>query len=257
MTNHIFILSYCGAGQFFENPSFQEFDRSAFYFIDNGAQTYSNTLDCWEYKTSRNIGCAGGWNLICKIAFDYFNLDKIVITQDDATFTESEIEEALAETNETCLTGVLSPHFEFSCFAISKETYKTVGPFDENFLWVYSEDADYKQRCRLSGITVNSLYVDARDRNSSLSVKRNPHLNRIRENRDYLQLKWGNSIHPSEPSRLDCQAPFEYNTPFKSEGHFPIDFIPHSPALVKQYPDCAFSMPSKIEYSNFLNQNSV
>lgn len=257
MTNHIFVLSYCGASQFFDNPVFQSFDSSVFYFIDNGDQNYSNTLNCWEYKTSRNIGCAGGWNIISKIAFDYFNLDKIIITQDDATFTEEEVEEALSETDSSTLTGVLSPHFEFSCFGISKNTYKTVGPFDENFLWVYSEDADYKQRCRLAGITINSLYIDARERNCSLSVRKNPELNRIQQNREYLRLKWGSSIHPSEAARRDCQAPFEYNTPFASEGVFPLDFIPHSPALVKQYPDCAFSMPSKIEYSNFLNQNTA
>jgi hypothetical protein len=253
--NHIFVLSYCGADQFFGNKEFQDFDRSTFYFIDNGNQTYINTLSCWEYKTSRNIGCAGGWNLISKIAFDYLNLDKIIITQDDAYFTEEEIEETLEETTEKRITGLLAPHFEFSCFAISKETYKTVGAFDENFLWVYSEDADYKQRCRLMNITVNSLYVDPRSRNQSLSVKSNPKLNKIQQNRNYLHLKWGNSINPSASARADSQAPFEYDTPFKSEGDFPIDFIPHSPALVKEFKDATFSMPSKIEYTNFLNQN--
>jgi len=84
MTNHIFVLSYRGAQQFFENKKFQEFERSTFYFIDNGQQTYNNSLGCWSHTTERNIGCAGGWNLICKIAFDWFNLDKIIITQDDA-----------------------------------------------------------------------------------------------------------------------------------------------------------------------------
>lgn len=257
MKNHIFVLSYCGADQFFGNSVFQRFDRSAFYFVDNGNQSYTNTLNCWEHTTSRNIGCAGGWNLICKIAFDYYNLDKIIITQDDASFTEDEIEEALEETDAKTLTGVLSPHFEFSCFAISKETYKTVGAFDENFLWVYSEDADYKQRCRLMGVTINSLYVDARSRNQSLSIQTNPSLNRIQQNRNYLKLKWGSSTHPSPGARADCQAPFEYTTPFQSEGLFPIDFIPHSPALVKEFPDCEHSMPSQLEYSNYLNQNKV
>ena len=255
--NNIFVLSYCGADQFFGTSSFKEFGRSAFYFVDNGQQTYTNTLGCWSHSTSRNIGCAGGWNLICKIAFDYFNLDKIVITQDDAYFTEEEIEEALEETDDSTITGVLSPYFEFSCFAISKATYKTVGAFDENFLWVYSEDADYKQRCSLAGITINSLYVNAASRNQSLSVQQNPRLNRIQQNRNYLSLKWGRSVHPSPSARADYQAPFEYTTPFKSEGLFPVDFIPHSPVLIKEFPDCKVTMPSQIEYANFLNQNNT
>lgn len=257
MTNNIFVLSYCGALQFFENLSFQNFTGSTFYFIDNGQQNYFNTLNSWEYTTSRNIGCAGGWNLICRIAFDYFNLDKIVITQDDAVFSESEIDELLEETSDKTITGLLTPYFEFSCFAISKETYKTVGAFDENFIWVYSEDADYKQRCMLNSITINSLYVSAKDRNKSLTIKENPQLNRINQNREYLSLKWGYSVNPSIVAQKDFQAPFTNKTPFASEGLFPIDFIPHSPTLLTHYPDARHKMPSQLEYELFLNQNKL
>lgn len=251
MTNHIFVLSYRGAQQFFENKKFQEFERSTFYFIDNGQQTYNNSLGCWSYTTERNIGCAGGWNLICKIAFDWFNLDKIIITQDDATFSESDIEDALHQTSDKTLTGVLSPFFEFSCFAISKSTYKTVGAFDENFLWVYSEDADYKQRCMLSGVTINSLFVDPKGANQSLSVKADPSINRILENRAYLTLKWGQSVHPIPSARADFQPPFEHRTPFSDIGMFPTDFIPVSDAVQKQF-KCGDRMPSQIEYNKFL-----
>ncbi len=251
MTNHIFVLSYCGAQDFFDSIVDKDFSSSTFYFIDNGQQNYVTSFDCARYTTSRNIGCAGGWNLICKIAFEHLGLEKIVITQDDATFSEEQIEDALAETNEYCLTGVIQPHFEFSCFAIHKDTYRRVGPFDENFIYVYSEDADYKQRCLLQGVTINSLFASSKDSNKSLTITKNPSMNRIAFNRQYLQLKWGMSIHPSQHARNDCQPPFEYKTPFNEL--VPLSFIPKSKRLLEAYSELnsSFKFPSELEFNNF------
>jgi len=252
MTNHIFVLSYCGAQDFFNTLNVKDFPGSTFYFIDNGAQTYDTTFTGFTYTTSTNLGCAGGWNLICRIAFDYLNLEKIIITQDDATFTETQIEDALAETHDNCLTGVYQPHFEFSCFAIHKNTWKRVGAFDENFIYVYSEDADYKQRCMLQGVTINSLMIPSKGANKSLTVKQNPSMNRIQYNRQYLQFKWGSSIHPSAAARLDCQPPFEYRTPFNEL--LPIDYIPKSPRIDTAYPALKITsrFPSEVEYDKFI-----
>jgi GT2 family glycosyltransferase len=245
--NHIFILSYCGASEFFEFAASQPFSNSKFYFIDNGAQTYNTSIDCLTYTTTKNLGCAGGWNLIALIAFKSLNLDKIIITQDDARYTEAQIEQALEETSESCLTGVYQPHFEFSCFAIHKNTYEKVGSFDENFLYVYSEDADYKQRCLLNKVTVSSLYFDSKKSNDSLTLKKKPELNRIAHNRAYLAYKWGPSIHPSPSSRADAQPPFQFLTPFASEGNFPLDYAPIKENQV---------LPSAQEYAIFKESNS-
>jgi hypothetical protein len=256
MTNHIFVLSYCGAQDFFNSIRVEDFPGSIFYFIDNGQQTYTPTFECYTYATSKNIGCAGGWNLICDIAFKHFNLEKIIITQDDAYYTESQIEDALVETDENCLTGVIQPHFEFSCFAIHRETYNKVGRFDENFIYVYSEDADYKQRCLKANVVVNSLMVPVENSNKSLTLKKNPELNRIQYNRDYLYFKWGKSIHPSLAAQQDMQPPFEYSTPFQHAGLFPLDYIPISNRLQKvYYPESnsldTLCLPSVTEYVNF------
>lgn len=259
MTKHIFVLSYCGAQEFFDTINVKEFPDSTFYFIDNGNQNYVPSFDCFTHTTSRNIGCAGGWNLICDIAFNYLKLENIIITQDDATYTNEQLEDALLETNEVCLTGVYQPHFEFSCFAINKDTYTKVGRFDENFIYVYSEDADYKQRCRLSSVVINSLMYESKQNNKSLTLKKQPNLNRIQYNRDYLKFKWGNSIHPSSVARMDSQAPFEYSSPYYHSGIFSLDFIPLTDRIRNIFPDIYENstesrLPSAIEYDKFITK---
>ena len=257
MNKHIFVLSYCGAQEFFDNIDITKFPDSTFYFIDNGAQNYTPSFECFTYTTSNNIGCAGGWNLICDIAFNYLNLESIIITQDDATYTNEQLQDALAETNEGCLTGVYQPHFEFSCFAIHKDIFNKIGRFDENFIYVYSEDADYKQRCMLNNIIVSSLMHPSKDSNKNLTLKKEPELNRISYNREYLKFKWGNSIHPSSLSRADCQAPFEYSTPFKDSGSVSIGYVPITARITNCYStlypkDMQLRLPSVIEYDKFI-----
>jgi hypothetical protein len=257
MNKHIFILSYCGAQEFFDTINVNEYPDSTFYFIDNGAQNYTPSFNCFTYATSVNLGCAGGWNLICDIAFKHLKLENIVITQDDATFTNEQLSDALAETNEHCLTGVYQPYFEFSCFALHRDTYNKVGRFDENFIYVYSEDADYKQRCRLNNIVVSSLMHPSTGSNKSLTIKKQPQLNRINYNREYLNFKWGSSIHPSPIARSDSQAPFQYTSPFKDSGCFSLDYIPLTSRIKNIYPmlytnTAELRLPSVIEYDTFI-----
>jgi hypothetical protein len=259
MNKHIFVLSYCGAQEFFDSIDIKEFPDSTFYFIDNGNQNYIPSFECFTYTTSNNLGCAGGWNLICNIAFNYLKLENIVITQDDATYTNEQLEDILAETNEYCLTGIYQPHFEFSCFAINKNTYYNVGQFDENFIYVYSEDADYKQRCMLSGVTINSLMYNSKHSNKSLTLKKEPSLNRIAYNREYLHFKWGNSVHPSVYARADSQAPFEFKTPFKHSGLFNTTLVPVTNRIKNAYLELyknseEYRLPSAIEFDNFIKE---
>lgn len=259
MNKQIFVLSYCGAQEFFDSININEFPDSTFYFIDNGNQNYTPSFDCFTYTTTTNLGCAGGWNLICDIAFEYLKLDKIIITQDDATYTNEQLEDALLETDKNCLTGIYQPHFEFSCFAIHSDIYHKVGRFDENFIYVYSEDADYKQRCMLAGVVMNSLMYPSKDNNKSLTLKKQPSLNKIQYNREYLHFKWGPSIHPSATARVDSQAPFQYKTPFNHSGNFSIDFIPVTSRIKNIYKDLYKNsiesrLPSAIEFDKFIKE---
>lgn len=250
MSNNIFVLTYSAAQNFFDNTS--PVKNSVYYIIDNGNQKYTPTFDCRFFTASRNIGCAGGWNLICDIAFDSLQLDKIVITQDDAKINPDLITQALEETEGLMITGVIQPFFEFSTFVITRDVWNLVGRFDENFVYVYSEDADYKQRCMLSGVTINSLYVENKNANFSASIKNNPAINRIEYNREYLKFKWGSSVHPNPAARADGQPPFINKTPFEQEhADLPVNFIPITQRITKVYGDLT-EMPSSIEYRRFV-----
>lgn len=242
-TKHIFVLTYSSISEFFNHTT--PLKNSVYHIIDNGNQEYTPTFGCNYYKCSTNIGCAGGWNLICDIAFNYYELDKIIITQDDVTLGQDILTELLNVTNGLSITGAIQPFFEFSTFCITKEVWNKVGRFDENFIYVYSEDADYKQRCMLNGIYINSLFVPNRDVNKSASIMHNPSINKIQYNRLYLQEKWGDSVHPSKIARDDYQPPFKYKTPFSEP--VPLDYIPHSIRIKKIYGD-AENTPSILEY---------
>lgn len=244
MSNSVFVLSYVNANEFFSRTSSTKPSFNT-YFIDNGNQIYTPSFSCKTYTTSRNIGCAGGWNLICDIAFDTLDLNKIVITQDDAEVGEPLLHQALEETHGSMITGIFPPFFEFSTFVITKEVWRTVGRFDENFIYVYSEDADYKQRCMLSGVTINSLYAQNVS-NTSASRKA---VNKIQANRQYLTSKWGSSIHPSGVARADFQPPFEYRQPFGT-AIAPLDYAPISSEL-KQLYTLSNEFPSELEYERF------
>ncbi len=247
--SNIFVLSYCNASNFINKIG----NEYSYHMIDNGNQKCETPSGCYYFSTSRNIGCAGGWNLICDIAFEYLNLEKIIITQDDASVPLELMEQALDETQGLSITGVIQPFFEFSCFAITKQVWETIGRFDENFIYVYCEDADYKQRCYLSRVTISSLYSPNKDMNQSLTIKEHPNLDRISYNRDYLRTKWGDSIHPSNAARQDGQAPFENKTPFSSiEESMPINYIPRTNRITKVYGEDT-KFPSEIEYERFKN----
>ena len=72
--------------------------------IDNGNQKISGHQ---HYKTKKNIGCAGGWNLICYIAFEYLGLEKIVIGQEDVIIEENEMREVLEKCNENTIAALI------------------------------------------------------------------------------------------------------------------------------------------------------
>jgi hypothetical protein len=247
--SHVFVLSYTQAQRFFTQTTCLE--NSTYYLIDNGNQKFIPTFDCKFFTTSQNIGCAGGWNLICDIAFDHLNLDKIVITQDDVHIDPQLIGQAVEETQGLCITGVIQPFFEFSTFVITKQVWNQVGRFDENFVYVYSEDADYKQRCMLNKVMINSLYIPNKNTNMSASIKNDPSIDRIEYNRQYLKEKWGNSIHPNPSARADSQPPFENKSPFAQEvTGLPIEQVFLTSRITRVYGP-VLEFPSATEYRRF------
>jgi len=205
---HIFILGYSGAEYFNKWCSELTYGKDIkFYFIDNGQQKLPEFIqNKLIYQTTKNIFCAGGWNLICDIAFNDLKLDKIIIGQEDAIFTDELLRELDKQTSPTTICGTYDRSFEFSLFGLHSETFKQVGRFDENFILGGNEDNDYKHRCNLCNINVVSLNVSS-EYNISLTGDVRAEFNRI--NSTYLHEKWGE--HSDNVNKI-----YEYDTPYNS-----------------------------------------
>ncbi len=217
-----FILTFQGFEYFKEKYKYENFSKTKIIIVDNGNQKIKNFE---SYTSSKNLGCAGGWNLICYIGFDYLNLDKIIIGQDDLFVEENELEQLLEVCNENSIAGLINPHFEFSTFAIHKDTFKKIGRFDENCIDAYCEDTDYKQRCYLNNVEIKSLKKSI-DKNMGLSRIKNTRIfDTIVVNRAYIKKKWGKSTNKDKLSAQDEQPPYEYKFPFNNKD-YETNFLP-------------------------------
>ena len=83
-----FLLGYQGFNYFKEKFDKKKYPKTILRIIDNGNQKITGHQ---LYETKKNIGCAGGWNLICYIAFQYLGLEKIIIGQEDTIVEENEM----------------------------------------------------------------------------------------------------------------------------------------------------------------------
>lgn len=216
MIKHIFLLGYNRAkylSEWFQKVNSQDpfkYDKK-FYYIDNGQQLYRDQFinSILLHETEQTIFCAGGWNLICHIGFNLLNLEKLIIGQEDAIFTDQILDAVWQSTIPNNIQGTYDRSFEFSLFGIHRDTYFSVGEFDENFIQAGCEDGDYKHRCKMKGITVGCLGVSA-DYNESSTSEIRKNLG----NAEYLESKWGKAIN------IDNRI-YEYYTPFNNKINWP------------------------------------
>jgi hypothetical protein len=226
-----FVLGYNAVNYFNQWYDKNKFPNTVMRFVDNGNQEVPESLkNNVLHKNKKNIGCSGGWNIICDIAFNYFNLEKIIVGQEDGIVSE-EIFDALIQScdaNNFC--GTYNNGFEFSTFAIHKDTFKRIGRFDENFVFVGCEDNDYKYRAKLLGIDIHTLGV-SHMYNSSVAnndiVK--PKKASI-HNAEYIERKWGN---------------YTYKNPFNGENH-----SKYTEYFLELYGNLT-KFPSELEFENF------
>lgn len=227
---YIFVLSYLGIEYFMQwSKNIRASHDIQFVIIDNGQQEFTETIsDIPVFKTSRNIGCAGGWNLISNIAFNTYELNKIIICQDDSVITEEIITSLWDSTTDSILAGAYDRSFEFAVFGLTKKLWNDVGLFDENFVYAGCEDNDYKHRIKLNGKSFISLNYSA-DLNMSLSSKYlGDQLVPSNEyNATYIKEKWGGSYeytHPFNDPSLptnDCTIRHGLSSIYDNPSTFP------------------------------------
>lgn len=195
--NDLFILGYNAVDYFCEWYKHEENPNTKIRFVDNGQQKIPDYIkDNVIYTTSTKVCCSAGWNLICEIAFNRLGLEKIIIGEEDARFSEEILNEITSLTSPTLLCGTYNNSFEFSLYGIHKDTWNKVGGFDENFLFAGCEDNDYKHRCKLNGITVHSLGVPNHFNGNSSTSPDSPIPSESRiYNADYVHRKWGEYVY--------------------------------------------------------------
>lgn len=203
MMYNYFVLGYNAINYFDSWYDREQFASTNLRFVDNGNQIIPESLiENVIHQNQRNIGCSGGWNLICDIGFNYYNFDKIIVGQEDGRISEEILQALLDSCDENNMCGTYNNGFEFSTFAIHKETFKKVGRFDENFVFVGCEDNDYKYRASLNGVTIHTLGI-SHTYNCSIANNDNVKPKQAStHNAEYVAKKWGN---------------YTYKTPFNGE----------------------------------------
>lgn len=205
MKYNYFVLGYNAIDYFNSWYDKSLFPNTNMKFVDNGNQTVPESLkNNILHKNKNNIGCSGGWNIICDIGFNYFNLEKIIVGQEDGRVSEEIFEALIQSCDENNFCGTYNNGFEFSTFAIHRDTFKKIGRFDENFVFVGCEDNDYKYRAELLGINIHTLGV-SHTYNSSIANNDNVKPKKASfHNSDYIEKKWGN---------------YTYKIPFNGQNH--------------------------------------
>ena len=211
MTYNYFVLGYNAMNYFRDWFDFEQFKNTNLRIVDNGNQQIPKELTQYViHQNQKNIGCSGGWNLICDIGFNHFGFDKIIVGQEDARISEEVMEELLNRCNPNMICGTYNNSFEFSTYAIHRETFSKVGRFDENFMFVGCEDNDYKHRCKLNGVDVQSLGIS---HEFNCSIANNVHTvpsTVLTHNPTYILNKWNDYTYTEPFNGVDMPKYTDY-----------------------------------------------
>jgi Glycosyl transferase family 2 len=119
------------------------------FIVDNGDAPLG-AIDGFEViRPATNVGCAGGWNIVLRHAFDALKVPTAILLNDDCAVSPDTFGRMLdSSAGVVCAQG-------FSCFRIDAAVWHQVGPFDEEFYPAYWEDTDYRRRLNLAGLCID------------------------------------------------------------------------------------------------------
>lgn len=181
---------------------------NSFHVEDIAADLFRQRLISHYFvPQTHNLGVAGSWNWLAQRAFDIEGYQRIVLINDDVTFTAPD---ALGQ---LMATSLLNPDMllltvgGFSCFVLPKVVWDRVGEFDEEFFPAYFEDQDYVYRCKLKKMDIQRLYdLDSIQHFGQTSTLIDPELGKDREKcRLRYQKKYG-----GDPGEEKFVLPFNF-----------------------------------------------
>ena len=148
-----------------------------------------------------NIGVAASWNLICEKIFE--TSEYALILNDDIYLGIKDFGiNKILENYKNCFIRATP---DWCAFLISKEIYRKVGKFNEEFFPAYYEDKSYEYRMKMMGVRhIQTSLLNPFIYNSSKTIEKMPSIieDSKRNKRIYIQM-WG-----GEPEREKFKTPF-------------------------------------------------
>lgn len=171
---------------------------------------HNELIECVKVFTpNRNLGCAGGWNLLlANVGSPY-----CLLIGDDIKLAPGDLAKIADywERHKGTQFAVISTSLGFNVIGIPEHTVKAIGNFDENFWPVYYEDGDFNRRLFLAiqskilthdneVITLNAIHGDGANSESCTSrswdgdtFSRFNH--EMQRGKDYFRRKWGDDVY--------------------------------------------------------------
>lgn len=143
-----------------------------------------------------NLGVAASWNFAIRSTPDALWW---CIANADVKFAPGDLARLAECMSESPMVATL---IEFGAFGINGAAIERVGWFDENFVPIYCEDADYEYRCAMAGVPiipvpsqsthVGSVSYRSDPANAEANARTYP------ANVDYYVRKWGGPLRGGE-----------------------------------------------------------
>jgi GT2 family glycosyltransferase len=117
--------------------------------VDNGDEPFAAApVHCVVVRPATNVGCAGAWNIVLRLAFGTLAAESAILLSADCAVAPDTFGRMLASpASVVCALG-------FSCFRLDQAVWRTVGEFDEAFWPAYWEDTDYRRRLALADVAI-------------------------------------------------------------------------------------------------------
>ncbi len=187
--------------------------------IDNSEAGIDPDIADWVIELPHNLGVAASWNLAIKCyPHDPFWL----IANHDTVFAPGALDRLIEEMRKPGPRWV-GMNGDWRVFGINAECIETVGWFDESFVPVYCEDADYEYRCTLAGVPW--YFIEGGTTHAGSASIRDPryaagNARTYPANRAYYRAKWGGDLRGGET----FTSPFAGHPPVSGVGRLREDW---------------------------------
>ena len=150
------------------------------------------------------MGVSGSWNFLCRTIFEKHQyaliLNDDIVLRADRNGIENFIHTQKFDFG-------WSESMNAAAFLLPKATFEEIGWFDEQFFPAYYEDNDYfwRLKCKKKAV-IGSYLLDPAIKRASITISKDPLLNKGQENRKRYEKKWG-----GYPGREKWISPYNLN----------------------------------------------